>query len=202
MTWTPARRVTVLVPRLSVQRGVLATIAIVAAIAASAATGLAAGQQSGVVLVLVVVLALAGVAFPDTFAATAVEIVVVLHWWASTDGATTAWSVATALCLFVFHAVIALMALTSFTATIARSILVRWVRRSVWVVLATIGMWLLVRGMAERQARGSAALTVAGFVTLAGLVLATRNRRTPNEYDAAPGSLGPGSGDVRSQHRG
>ena len=94
MTWSPVRRVTVLVPRLSVQRAVLATVAIVAAIAASAATGLAAGQQSGVVLVLVVVLALAGAAFPDTFVATAVEIVVVLHWWASTDGTPTAWSVA------------------------------------------------------------------------------------------------------------
>ena len=181
MIRSPVRRVTVLVPRVSVQRGVLVAIALLAATAASISTGLAAGQQNGIILALVVLLALAGAAFPDTFTATAVEIVVVLQWWSSTGGGTTAWSLVTALCLFVFHAVIALMALTSFTATIARSILARWARRSAWIVLATVAMWLLVVGMSERHARGSATLTVVGFVTLAGLVAASRSKRTTSD---------------------
>ena len=181
MSWIPVRRVTVLVPRVSAQRCVLIAIAVLAAIAASVSTALAAAQPNGVVLVLVLVLALPGAMLPDTFAPTAVEIVVILQWWASTAGDTSAWSAVTALCLFVFHAVTALMALAPFTGTIARSILVRWARRSAWVALATVAMWLLVRGMAERQARGSAALTVVGFATLAGLAVASRSTRTTSK---------------------
>jgi hypothetical protein len=186
MTWSPVDRVTVLVPRVSAQRCVLIAIAVLAATAASASTVLAAAQPNGIVMVIVVVLAIPGAMFPDTFTATAVEIVVVLQWWASTGGGTTAWSIVTALCLFVFHAVIALMALTSFTASVARSILVRWARRSAWVVLATVAMWLLVRGMAERRAGGNPSLTVVGFLTLAALVMSSRSWRPTKDDD--PGS--------------
>ena len=75
---------------------------------------------------------------------TAAEAVVVVQWLASTHDATTAWASLVALCLFVFRIVIALMALTPVTATVGRSILLRWSRRSGWIVVATIGAWALV----------------------------------------------------------
>ena len=118
---------------------------------------------------------------PDTHAATAVEVIVVWQWLASTDDPTNAWAIPIALCLFVFHTAIALMALTPMTANVDRSILLRWSRRSGYVVVATIGMWALVVVLHERRAAGSAAVTLAGFVTLTVLVVATRTLSAARE---------------------
>lgn len=160
--------------RVSWQRWGLTALSVLAAAAASTSTALAAGHQNIVVFALIVGLAIASVISPDTHAATAVEVIVIWQWFATTDDLTSAWAVPVALCLFVFHTIIALMALTPTTAKVDRSILVRWSRRSGYVVLATVGMWALVAIMDERRAAGSAALTLAGFVTLTALIAATR----------------------------
>jgi hypothetical protein len=160
-------------------------LAVIAGVAASTCTGLAAGHQIGVVLTLIVGLAIGSAILPNSHTATAAEAVVVLQWLVSTRDATTAWAMLMALCLFVFHIVVALMALTPVTATIDRSILLRWSRRSGWIVVATIGTWALVFAMAERRAPGSAALTVVGFVTLTGLILMTRTYSAASDQDRA-----------------
>lgn len=171
------------------QRWVLNAVSVLAAAAASTSTALATGHQNIVVLALIVGFAIASVISPDTHAATAVEVIVIWQWFATTDHPTSAWAVPVALCLFVFHTIIALMALTPITANVDRSILVRWSRRSGYVVLATVGMWALVALMDERRAAGSAALTLAGFATLAGLIAVTRARSaTSHSHDSGYGS--------------
>jgi hypothetical protein len=160
-------------------------ISVIAVVAASTITTLVAGQLIVVVLVLIVGLAIGSAIRPDSHTATAAEAVVVLQWLVSTRDETTAWAILTALCLLVFHMVIALMALTPITATIDRSILLRWSRRGGWIAVATIGTWALVLAMAERRAPGSAALTVVGFVTLSGLILVTSIYSASSEQDEA-----------------
>ena len=108
-------------------------------------------------------LALAAASIPDSHTALAVEGLVVWQWLASTDDPTSAWVIPLALCLFVFHTVIALMAVTPISAVVDRSILVRWGAERV-VVVATIGVWVLAFVMDERRAPGNAALTFVGFV--------------------------------------
>ena len=79
-----------------------------------------------------------------------------------------------AILLFVFHSVIALMAVTPINAHIRGSLLRRWLRRSGYVVAATVGVWAIVFVMDQRRATGSAVLTVVGFATLTVLILTMR----------------------------
>ena len=182
MNWQPMHRRVLLVPRVPWQRWSLMAVAVLAAIGASTSTALASGRQTGIVLAVIVVLAIISVLLPDSHIATAVEAVVVLQWLTTVDDATTAWVIPIAMCLFVFHLAITLTALTPIAAAVDRPTLLRWSRRSLWIVVATIGMWALVAGMAEREARGSVALTVVGFVTLTVLILMTRiERRSGND---------------------
>ena len=171
------QRPLLLVPRVSRQRWALIGLAVGSAAAASISTAIASNQNR-VIFALIVVLAAASAISPDSHIATTTEVVVVVQWLASTGGDTTGWAIGVALCLFAFHAAIALMALTPVTTSLDRSILVRWSRRSVSVVIATLAMGALVWAMNERQASGSGALTAAGLAALAGLVLATRKSST------------------------
>jgi len=174
MNWKQLQRPILPMPSVSGQRWALIAVAVITAIAASTCTALAASHPAGVALALVGMLAVASVSWPDSHAATAVEAFVVVQWLTTTDDTTTAWTIPVALCLFVFHVVIALMALTPISTTVARSILLRWSRRCGWVGVATVGMWALVSVMAEQRARGSAVLTAVGFIALAGLILFSR----------------------------
>jgi hypothetical protein len=184
MRWSQLQRPVLLVPSVSWQRWALIAVAVITALAASTFTALAARHPAVVALVLVGMLGVASVTWPDSHAATAVEAIVVVQWLTTTDATTTAWTIPVALCLFVFHVVIALMALTPISATVARSTLLRWSRRCGWVVVATLGMWALVSVMAEQRARGSAVLTAVGFIALAGLILFSRPKddRDPTRH--------------------
>ena len=162
--------------QVSWQRWILIAVSVVAATAATTFTALAAGNQTGVIIVIVVGLALGAAAFPDSHAALAVELIVVWHWVASADDPTTAWVVPMSWSLLVFHTVIALMALTPITATVDRTVLVRWAGRTAAVAVAVAVMWILVVVMDERRAAGSTALTAVGLVTFIVLVLITRSR--------------------------
>ena len=158
------------------QRWILIAVSVLAATAATTFTALAAGNQTGVMVVLVVGLAIGAAASPDSHTALAVEVLVVWHWLASADEPTTVWVVPMAWCLLTFHTVIALMAVTPITADVDRAVLVRWSGRTAAVALAVGAMWALVVAMDERDAAGNTALTMLGFVTLTALVVATRSR--------------------------
>jgi hypothetical protein len=163
------------------QRWTLMAVAVLAAATASTICAIEAGHQTGIVVVLVIALAAGASASPDSHTALAAEAIVVWQWLASTDDVIDATVIPLALSLFVFHSVIALMAVTPISAVIDRSILQRWAARSGFVVLATIGMWILAVVMHERRAPGNAALTFVAFVTLAALIVATRLYAAPSE---------------------
>ena len=128
MNWSQLQRPILCVPRVSLQRWVLTALALTAAVGATTFTSLAADHRSGVVLVLVIALALASVVNPDTHVATGTVVLVLWQWFVTTDDTTTPWTVPVAACLFVFHALVALMAVTPIGATVPVS--PRWVVKS------------------------------------------------------------------------
>jgi hypothetical protein len=167
------------------QRWALIATAVLTAVAASTICAVEAGHQTGVVVVLVALLALAAASIPDSHTALAVQGLVVWQWLASTDDLTSAWVIALALCLFAFHTLIALMAVTPISAVVDRSILVRWSARSGYVAVATIGMWVLAVVLEERRAPGDASVTFVGLVALILLVVAARIYGAPSRQDPA-----------------
>jgi hypothetical protein len=159
---------------ISLQRWLFIAVSLGCVAGASAITTLAAGSQPSVAIALMVVLTIVAVIMPDSHAALAVEVAVVWQWLAATDDATTPWVIPFAVLLLVFHSVIALMAVTPINAHVRGLILLRWLRRSGYVVAATVGVWAIVLVMDQRRARGSVALTLVGFVTLTVLILTMR----------------------------
>jgi len=117
-------------------------------------------------------LAVASIAQPDSHVSVAIPVVVVWHWIASTGASTTGWALVVALCLFVFHTIVALMATTPARATVDHRSLLRWLRRSLAVGLATVGVWLLVLLVDRRQLAGSALVTATGFIVAVSSMVA------------------------------
>ncbi len=157
--------------RMSSQRWSLAFAGVATATVAALITGIAGSGQSPLVLALVVGLAGAAITQPDSHVAIAVPVVVVWHWTASTGSFSGAWALVVGLCLFAFHTVVSLMATTPPGATIDRRSGATWLRRSLMVVLATIGVWLLVVLVEQRQFAGNATVTATGFVAATSLMV-------------------------------
>jgi hypothetical protein len=161
------------------QRWVLGAVALVAAIAASAAANVVAHRGSPFLLGLVVVLALAAVAEPDSHTGTWVVVIVVGQWVIVVDDITTPLAVVAAVCLLVFHGVVALMAAMPPGATVDRVVARRWSARAAAVVAGTGAMWALVATADHWQLPGGAALTAAAFVVLTTVVVALVVRAHP-----------------------
>jgi hypothetical protein len=158
--------------RMSPQRWSMTFAAVTVALLAPITTGIAGSGQSPVILALVVGLAGASAAQPDSHVALTVPFVAVWHWTASTEASAGASALVIALSLFVFHTLIALMATTPARATIDPRSGARWLRRCLAVALATGAMWLLVVVVDRQRVVGSALLTAAGFVLAAMLMVA------------------------------
>lgn len=158
------------------QRWLFIAVSLCCVAGASSITTLVTGSQPSLAIALMIGLAVVAVITPDSHVALVVEVAVVWQWLAATDDATTPWVIPFAVLLFVFHAVIALMAVTPIAARVDGALLLRWLRRSGLVVAATVGVWVIVLVMDQRQAPGNAALTVVGFVTLTVLILVMRGR--------------------------
>ena len=158
----------------TVQRWVFVATAVSSVVAASTTTAVVGGGQTPIVLVLLIGLAIAAAVRPDSHTALLVETVVVWQWVAGVDDTTSPGAVAVATCLFVFHAVIALMAVTPSSAVVDRLLVRRWVLRAVGVVVATLAMWLIVAVMAQRDGPGSVALALIALLALGALIVATR----------------------------
>jgi len=168
------------VRRMSPQRWSLAFAAVVAAALVPIVTGVAGSGQSPVILAVVVGLAGASVTQPDSHVALTVPLVGVWHWTASTDASTSGWALAVAVCVFAFHTLVALMSTTPPRATIDTRSVVRWLRRSVVVVAATVAVWVLVNAADRVDLTGSPVVTTIGFVAAIVLMLALITpRRSP-----------------------
>ncbi len=163
----------------SAQRWAFAALAVVSAAGAFTTAAVVGGEEVGFVLVLLVGLAIAAVIHPDSHTALVVEVVVVWQWLAGTDDVTNPAVVAVASGLFVFHVLIALMAVTPSSAVVDRVLVRRWLRRSGWVLIAIGAMWLVVVVMVDRRAPGNAFLTVLAMVVLAAFALSIRSFSAP-----------------------
>jgi len=170
--------------RMSLQRWSLAFAGLLAATLAAVTTGIAGSGQSPLVLALVVGLAGAAIAQPDSHIAIGVPVVTLWYWTASTGASTNPSSLVVAVCLFAFHTVVALMAMTPPRATIDPRSGARWLRRCLVVVLATVGVWLLVVLVGRRQLPGSATVTATGLVVATTLMVAFIASRRSGPEDA------------------
>ena len=101
---------------------------------------------------------------------------VVLQWLSFADDVTAGRSVVVALCLFTFHACLALMAVTPHSAVIGRAVIQRWLGRGAVVAIATLAVWGLVVVFDRREPSGSTPLTLLGLLAVAAAVLALRHR--------------------------
>jgi hypothetical protein len=158
----------------SPQRWLFIALSLCCVAGASTVTALASGTQTAVAVALMLALAVVAVARPDSHAALGVEVAMVWQWLATTDSATTPWVIPFAVLLLVFHALIALMAVTPINARVPASLVGRWAWRGCPVVAATIAMWGIVVILDQRSAPGSVVLTALGFVTLAALIVVAR----------------------------
>ena len=158
----------------SVQRWMFVAIAMSSVVAASTTTAVVGGGQTPIVLALLIGLAIAAVMRPESHTALLVETIVVWQWIVGVDDTTSPGALAVATCLFVFHAVIALMAVTPSPAVVDRLLVRRWVLRAVGVGVATLAMWLIVAVMAQPDGPGSVTLTSIALLVLGALVVATR----------------------------
>lgn len=160
--------------QVSAQRWGLISFAVLVAVGAPMATMLATGESSQEIMVIVALLALASVVHPDSYTGFLVGIVVVWQWIVVVDDVTSAWVVVLAISLFVFHTLLALMAVVPASAHVDGQLILRWLRRCGLVSAATAAMWLVVAVADTRQPTSSEALTAIGFVVLAGLVVAVQ----------------------------
>jgi hypothetical protein len=158
----------------SAQRWVFAALAVASVAGSFSSAAVVGGDRVGFVLVLVVALAAAAVVRPDSHTALLVEALVVWQWLAGTDDVTNPVVVVVAAGLFVFHTVIALMAVTPSSAVVDRVLVSRWLYRCGYVLIATGTMWVVVVVMVDRRAPGNAWLSSLALLTLTASAVAIR----------------------------
>ncbi len=158
------------------QRWALGGVAVASIIVASGLATAGATSARGLTIMITVstVAAVVAVSTSGTHVGAVVVALVVLQWIAFTDDTTSPRVVGVASCLFVFHALTALMAASPHTTEIDGRVLRSWALRTTVVVAATVAVWGLVILFDGRQTTGSETLTVAGLVVIAAVLLAVR----------------------------
>lgn len=156
------------------QRWALAAGAVAAALTASVLAAVAAGGTSPVLPIIVVAMSIAAVIRADSHVALAAAGLVFTQWTFGVDDLTTPLAMPAALALFMFHAVVALLAVTPPTVTVDAAVLARWGRRSLIVAAATCWTWLTAAMLAGQNTAGSVALTAMALLALAALLVAAR----------------------------
>ena len=104
------------------------------------------------------------------------QVLAVVAWLSSEGGATPRQEgLPVALCLLVFHGLLAAMAVTPHSATVHPDVLRRWLQRTGAVAVATGIVWLLVGALERRDAPANPQLTLlALLVAGVGVVLLLR----------------------------
>lgn len=148
------------------QRWLLMLATVIAAAIGAAAAEVAGTSPRAWVVVVVAAVAVGAATVPDSHIGLAVIAVVGVRWLVVVDDVTTPWSVVVAVSLLVFHTLLALLAVTPPSATIERRLLLRWMRRTAWVTVATVAVWAAAAGVHRQQLAGSVALTVVAFVAV------------------------------------
>lgn len=162
--------------RTTAQHWRLRAIAVFAAVGAVLAAAGANGRLWPAGLVIVTALALASAVRADTNVALLLVVVVVWHWLATIDDASTAWLPVAAVCLLVHHTVTALTASLPAGGELPRQVLVEWVRRTALVGAATVALWAVVALLDGRAADGNGALTALALAAAGALAVTIRSR--------------------------
>ncbi len=130
-------------------------------------TWLAAGHTVPIVNVVIFSLALVCVALPDSHVGLLVVLVVGVEWLATVHDRATPWSVGAAVSLAVLHASTAAASVAPPAATWTRAMCRRWMRRSLAVMVASGGTWVVVAAIHGHHVASSAVLIAASLVTIA-----------------------------------
>lgn len=161
----------------SLHRWVLMFVAVTSLAAPSFVIAAATPFTDTWVAYCVLVLALVVVVEPGEQLGLVMLAIVFFQWLTLDQAVTSPWSMAFAICIYVFHTSVALMAVTPHTASIQRDIQIRWTFRSLVVAAATVGVWLLVVAF-ERDdpSSGNVALTAMALVVLTVAVVVFQSR--------------------------
>lgn len=160
----------------SVQRWALGGLSVAAVVAAVTTTIVGTDQTFGWFALFVISLAAVSATQPGWNTGATVIALVVIEWMAADEDVADPRTVVVGSCLFVFHGLLALMAVTPHTAAVPRVVVRTWAIRSLFVVGATIGVWVLVRIADERERVGDSRLTLAALVFVAGAAVTLRRR--------------------------
>lgn len=166
----------------SAQRWAFGLAAVVMATGALLVTLLGTGDRFGWFAVLTVVLAAIAAVQAGSHTAAVVIVLAVLQWMSAVDDPTTPRSLVVAVCLLVFHSLLALMAVTPHSTTVPPDVLRRWAQRVGAVTITTAAVWALVRVLQQRDAPADPRLTLLALLA-AGLGVVLLLRRSIGDID-------------------
>lgn len=160
----------------SLQQWLLRTVALLMPFAALLAAAGANERWWPAGFFIVGILGAAAAMRPDTHAALVVVIAIVWHWLATVDGTGGWWLLGAALCLLVYHGVIAISASLPTGGDLPLSTIGGWLVRTATVgVIATI-VWGFVVVLDRRDAPGNGLLTGLALAVIAIAAVLIRNR--------------------------
>jgi hypothetical protein len=162
---------------------VLRVLILASTVLAVGCTRLAAGHTVPLVDVVIVGLGLACAVAPDSHVGLLVVLVVGVEWLATVHDRATPWAVGAAVSLAVFHASMAAASVAAPAATWTGAMCRRWMRRSLAVMVASVGTWVVVAAIHGHHVASSAVLVAASLVTIAIAGLWARD----GTLDAGPG---------------
>lgn len=148
----------------SPQRWAFGISAVVAAVGALLVTLIGSDDGFGWFAGLTVALAATAAIQAGSHTAVVVVALVVVQWMSATDDVTTPRSLVAAVCLLVFHSLLALMAVTPHSATVDAAVVRRWAQRAGAVALATAAVWALALVLERRDAPANPHLTLLALV--------------------------------------
>ena len=147
------------------------------AVASATSAAVAAGFGAGPFLVLMVVVpAIVATVSAGSHTAIAVIVIIIVEWIGSGGAVTSPAALIIALGLFVFHAVLSLLAVTPHSAALPPTVLRRWVQRSAVVSGATIALWAFVVVLEQREPPPDGVLLVLALAVLVAATTAARSR--------------------------
>ena len=166
----------------STQRWAFGVIAVASIVGALLLTSVGTDDRFGWFAVFTVVMAVAAAVQAGSHTAAAVVALVVLQWLSAIDDVATPRSLPVALCLLVFHVLLAVMAVTPHSATVHPDVLRRWLQRTGAVAIATGIVWLLVGALERRDAPADPQLSLLALVA-AGVAVVLLLRRSIVDAD-------------------
>ncbi|CAN5546442.1 hypothetical protein BH10ACT2_BH10ACT2_26810 [soil metagenome] len=153
---------------------VLRALMLVSPLAALGCTRLAGGTLPFIAFP-VIALSLLCVLVPDSHIGLFVVLLVAAGWLATVDDTTTPWSIGVAVSLTAFHASVAAATVAPPAARWTRAMRRRWSRRSLIVMIASAGTWLVVATVDRYEIPSSGVLLTASLLALAVAGMWARN---------------------------